>query len=211
MYKSTCRFLLVCCFVCMAQPAIASKSNAKDAVIFVAASVEGKVTLNGKAVSEGTEVRAGARIATGPKGHTTLRDSNQNGLYVGPNSRLILRSDDQRKSTTIELGVGKVWSFLLNALPVRYEVLTAHVAAGVRGTIFLVEATKDESYVCSCSGSVEVSAAKSGDFASVVTTKQQAHRGFAIKAAKGKLTQEPVERHSHTDAEAQDIMATLAK
>ena len=93
----------------------------------------------------------------------------------------------------------------------RYEVVTTHVVAGVRGTIFLVEATEDESYVCSCSGSVEVSAAKSGDFASVVTTKQQAHRGFAIKAAKGKLSQEPAERHSHTDAEAQDIMAKLAK
>ena len=182
---------------------------ADSSTLFIAKDVNGMVKVDGKPIGNGAKIASGSKVETGPNGHTILVDKNQNGVYVGQSSRLIVRGDMERSDTTIELAVGKVWNFLINALPVKYKVITEHAVAGVRGTIFLVEANKEDTYICSCSGSVEVNSTKPGNFKTVLTTKEEVHRGFKVQAMSGQIMQKPAGMHSHTDDEAKDIIAKL--
>ena len=129
-----------------------------------------------------------------------------------------------RSLTRILRFTSQLWKFYLGvvisavivaitqlAVPFVIARATDLAVAGVRGTIFLVEATKEDTYICSCSGSVEVQSKKAGEFKSVLTTKEEVHRGFKVQPMSGQITQKSEARHSHTDDEAKAIMAKLKK
>lgn len=102
----------------------------------------------------GSAVVQGDVIETARRTRLELRLSDASVLRLGPGSRVELdaaafgaAADDRKVS--VRLRVGNVWANVTRALggEARFEVKTENAVAGVRGTTFCVDASKDRSVV----------------------------------------------------------------
>jgi hypothetical protein len=114
----------------------------------------------------GSSVFQGDVVETASRTRVELTLSDASVLRLGPLSRVELDSaafgssaDDRKVSA--KLRVGNVWASVTKALggESRFEVKTENAVAGVRGTTFRVDASKDKSVVVKVySGTVAVAA-----------------------------------------------------
>jgi len=117
-------------------------------------------------LEKGAAVFQGDVIETARRTRVELTLVDRSVLRLGPLSRVELDaaafgkgSDDRRVSA--RLRVGNVWAHVTRALggEARFEVKTENAVAGVRGTTFRVDASKDKSCVVKVyAGSVAVAA-----------------------------------------------------
>jgi hypothetical protein len=117
-------------------------------------------------LEKGTSIFQGDVIVTARRTRLELTLVDQSVLRLGPLARVELDSaafglggDDRKVSA--KLRVGNVWANVTRALggEARFEVKTENAVAGVRGTTFRVDASKDRSCVVKVySGTVAVSA-----------------------------------------------------
>lgn len=114
----------------------------------------------------GSAVYQGDVVETRRRTRLELRLTDASVLRLGPVSRVELdaaafgASPDDRK-VSAKLRVGNVWANVTKALggEARFEVRTENAVAGVRGTTFRVDASKDKSVVVRVySGTVAVAA-----------------------------------------------------
>jgi len=119
-----------------------------------------------EALALGSAVYQGDVIETARRTRLELKLSDASVLRLGPVSRVELAaaafgaSPDDRK-VSAKLRVGNVWANVTKALggEARFEVKTENAVAGVRGTTFRVDASKDKSVVVRVySGTVAVAA-----------------------------------------------------
>jgi hypothetical protein len=149
-----------------ADPAPAPAPAPAGAVTFLA----GEATrLHGErkvALALGSQVFQGDVIETARRTRLELKLTDASVLRLGPVSRVDLdaaafgASPDDRK-VSAKLRVGNVWANVTKALggEARFEVKTENAVAGVRGTTFRVDASKDKSVVVRVySGTVAVAA-----------------------------------------------------
>ena len=146
-----------------AAPVAAAPSSA-GAITFVdgeASRIVGGKTVKLKA---GAGVYQGDVIETARRTRLELTLLDQSVLRLGPLSRVELdsaafgKSPDDRK-VSAKLRVGNVWATVTRTLggEARFEVKTENAVAGVRGTTFRVDASKDKSCVVKVySGTVAV-------------------------------------------------------
>jgi hypothetical protein len=110
----------------------------------------------GKAVklAQGASIYQGDVIDTARRTRVELTLVDQSVLRLGPLSRVELdaaafgKSADDRK-VSAKLRVGNIWASVTRTLggEARFEVKTENAVAGVRGTTFRVDASKDKSCV----------------------------------------------------------------
>jgi hypothetical protein len=114
----------------------------------------------------GSPVYQGDAIETARRTRVELRLADASVLRLAPLSRVDLdaaafgRGPDDRK-VSAKLRVGNVWAHVTKALggEARFEVKTENAVAGVRGTTFRVDASRDRSVVVRVySGTVAVAA-----------------------------------------------------
>ena len=114
----------------------------------------------------GSPIYQGDVIETARRSRLELKLSDASVLRLGPLSRVDLdaaafgQGPDDRK-VSAKLRVGNVWASVTKALggEARFEVKTENAVAGVRGTTFRVDASKDQSVVVKVySGTVAVAA-----------------------------------------------------
>jgi len=119
-----------------------------------------------EALALGGAVYQGDVIETARRTRLELKLSDASVLRLGPVSRVELdaaafgKGADDRK-VSARLRVGNVWANVTKALggEARFEVKTENAVAGVRGTTFRVDASKDKSVVVRVySGTVAVAA-----------------------------------------------------
>jgi hypothetical protein len=119
-----------------------------------------------EALALGGAVYQGDVVETARRTRLELKLSDASVLRLGPVSRVELdaaafgASPDDRK-VSAKLRVGNVWANVTKALggEARFEVKTENAVAGVRGTTFRVDASKDKSVVVRVySGTVAVAA-----------------------------------------------------
>jgi hypothetical protein len=145
------------------------------ALPLVASAEAGQVTyLDGKAfrqvggkgdkvpLTKDAHVEQGDVLSTAHRGRLEVTLSDKSVLRLGPESELIIEDaeikDDARKVDT-KLVLGNVWAKVSTALggDNKFEVTTDRAVAGVRGTVFRVDAKKDKAVVVSVmSGAVAV-------------------------------------------------------
>jgi hypothetical protein len=104
-----------------------------------------------------------------------------------------------RKTTSVKLLAGTLWSFLPSG-QASYEVVSANAVAGVRGTIFYVEAPKPtETYVCACDGEVEL---QGGQALPRNVTSKFEHKSFLVrgKGKRAKVADSKVRGHTKEQA-----------
>jgi hypothetical protein len=102
-----------------------------------------------QALRVGSDIELGDTLEVGPRSNLKLTLSDRSVIMLGENSQL--RIDEarfegqERKGFSATLGFGKIWSHVEKMMAgsnAKFEVRTERAVAGVRGTIFRVDAVK---------------------------------------------------------------------
>ncbi|MFO1434881.1 MAG: hypothetical protein U1F34_00355 [Gammaproteobacteria bacterium] len=160
-------------------------------------SVEGDVRVNGKPVQTSTPIRASDLVETG---------ANSSVIFVVGRDAFITRSNTKLQLAaagaeefvvgTLRLVTGKLLSVFGKST---HSVQTATATIGIRGTGVYVEADPDETYICTCYGTTELSANDKPDATETITS--QHHDAPRYILAKGDERIRPAPFKNHTDAE----------
>ncbi len=99
-------------------------------------------------LAQGAEVELDDTLRTGPAGTLKLTLTDQSVVVLGPDSELLVERAEfeaqERSKVGLKLLVGGVWAKVKKAIAgsdSNFEVSAARAVAGVRGTIFRVDAT----------------------------------------------------------------------
>jgi len=99
-------------------------------------------------LQQGAEVELDDTLRTGPAGNVKLTLTDQSVVVLGPDSELVVERAEfeaqERSRVSLKLLVGGVWAKVKKAIAgsdSTFEVSAARAVAGVRGTIFRVDAT----------------------------------------------------------------------
>ncbi len=122
-------------------------------------SLEGQVTIDGKAAAIGDPVPFGATVATAAQSLCEIEFNTKNVIRLGESTTFVFNPGNLQQGSTLKKGtialVLKNISTLAGAA--RFTVRTPSTVAGVRGTTFFINAIDEKTtYVCSCNGSVHV-------------------------------------------------------
>ena len=101
-----------------------------------------------QALQQGAEVDLEDTLRTGPAGNVKLTLTDQSVVVLGPDSEMLIERAEfeaqERSRVSLKLLVGGVWAKVKKAIAgsdSTFEVSAARAVAGVRGTIFRVDAT----------------------------------------------------------------------
>jgi hypothetical protein len=98
-----------------------------------------------------------------------------------------------------------LWSFIDDGT--EYEVVTDNAVAGVRGTVFFVQAKKKgKTYVCACHGNLQITAKNQKSFDKLVRSPSHNHKSFNITTKKKRQKVKKAKRIGHTDEQKTAIM-----
>ncbi|HEY3587286.1 MAG TPA: FecR family protein [Myxococcaceae bacterium] len=99
-------------------------------------------------LKQGADIELDDTLRTGPDGNVKLALTDQSVLVLGPDSELVVERAEfqaqERSKVSLKLLVGGVWAKVKKAIAgsdSTFEVSAARAVAGVRGTIFRVDAT----------------------------------------------------------------------
>jgi hypothetical protein len=170
----------------------------------------GTVTVNGRAATLQTSIRAGDTVQTGPASEVVF--------VVGAHS-MLLRADStltvNGETTASGLVVqalrmlsGKLLAVSRNA-PTR--VITTTATIGIRGTGYYTEADPDQTYFCTCYGATDIEALNDPASRESVTSKQHDRPLYILRAAEiGRYIREaPI--INHTDEELMLVEALVGR
>lgn len=101
------------------------------------------------ALRVGGEVELGDTLVVAPRSHVKLTLTDASVLVLGERSELTITEarfeGQERRGFAARLGLGKLWTRVTRALggsEAKFEITTDRAVAGVRGTIFRVDAVK---------------------------------------------------------------------
>ncbi len=165
------KFILILAMAVIAAILAASPLLAKGEPSAKVSFLTGKALFKKGATGKWTPLKAGATlgadyiIKTEKTGKIELTLPDGSLLRVAPASRIRLKSllfkgKKKKSDTKFKVTAGKIWANVSKALgnEKKFEVTTDNAVAGVRGTVFMVDALEDKSTVIKVfSGAVAVS------------------------------------------------------
>ncbi|MFW5745359.1 MAG: FecR domain-containing protein [Spirochaetota bacterium] len=122
--------------------------------------LEGGVRINVVVADLGQQVEVGDWVQTGAKGTVDIVFDRANVFRLGSNTAAVLNLGESRQDVDLELGTMAAVFDKVRTLSGRgtFDVGTPTAVGGVRGTSFLFRILdSDTTYVCTCSGSLELS------------------------------------------------------
>lgn len=171
---------------------------AADRIATGVRTVTGDVTVNGSPATQGTQVKAGDSVVTGPNGDVVFvvgRDA----FLIRPDSRVdLLNRDNSPLLTGLRIVTGKILSVFSPGRRKEIQSLTATI--GIRGTALYIEAEATRTYVCTCYGTVVITARDDPKARETIRTKHHEQPRYVMASgAPQMLMSAPVV--NHTDAE----------
>ena len=122
--------------------------------------IHGSAFINKEKIKEGAEVAEGMEINI-PKKGDFIEIKFQNGHQVRFMEAKVLVEKLNPKNTLFNLLKGKIYSAIKPLTQDEtFQVSTKRVAFGVRGTKFLIEESKKQTYLCVCDGVVSAKSKK---------------------------------------------------
>jgi len=166
----------------------------------------GQVLVNGQMANMNTFISATARVETGANSYLIFvvgKDS----FILRSNSSLQLSAQDEPgmsekiKETSVSV-MRLVSGKLLSVFGKRQHSITTAVATiGIRGTGVYIESDAEESYVCTCYGTADLSANSApGNTETIISTHHSAPRYISSTSVSGKLIH-PAPFKNHDDDE----------
>ncbi len=159
--------------------------------------MSGTVTVNGQRASMDTFIRASDKVETGEKSHIIFvvgKDAfilrSKGTLQLEPDPAPAPTASKTVKETSVgvmRLLTGKLLSVFGKR---QHRITTAVATIGIRGTGIYVESDPEESYVCTCYGTVDIDAINDpGSKETIVSTHHSAPRYISANGSNGKLIQ----------------------
>ena len=174
--------------------------------------VTGTVEIDGAPAARNMEIATTSTIVTAAGGNALITLGPGSIIEVRESSRLTLGASE-RKRTSVQLLAGKLWSLFVG--PADFEVVTNNAVAGVRGTVFFVDAEQEnETIVCACQGAVELESLdprKPTEEEIVAETWE--HIGFSFKRRGKRVRTKSIgtapNPPSHPDARGNQLLALV--
>jgi len=160
--------------------------------------LQGKVSVNGKPLKASTPIRPGDALVTGA-GAKLVFVVGEDAFLLRQNSRLVLDKSGAGGSATIS-GLRILTGALLAAFgkgPRR--LVTATATIGIRGTAVYIEAGREQTYLCTCYGDVEVRDNKGAERRRIISGYHTPAMIYADKRAGKRMG--GAEFKNHTDEE----------
>ncbi|HEY8208648.1 MAG TPA: FecR family protein [Myxococcaceae bacterium] len=130
-------------------PCVAFASVGKVSVVKGSAQRTPKGGAAALALKVGTQIELGDTLTVGEKSDLKITLNDESLLLAGENTRLVIEEAKfeglERRAFSARLVLGKVWAKVTKAVSgseAKFEVTTDRAVAGVRGTVFRVDATK---------------------------------------------------------------------
>lgn len=137
-------------------PAVAQRSV--GALVGVVEYVEGEVTIDGVVADFGQEVPIGAWVQSGPGSRVDIVFDRVNIFRLGENTVAVVSIGDGRQDVDLRTGTLAAVFDRVRRLSgdEGFNVRTPTVVGGVRGTSFFFKVnSRDETYVCTCNGTID--------------------------------------------------------
>ena len=163
----------------------------------------GDVRVNGEPVTKDTVVRPGDTVSTGPRSQVVVV-IGEDAFLIRGETEVTFRGQPATRDTA-----GKLRAALVHSLGIAAGKLLAvfgrgqkrvelsNAVIGVRGTGIYFESGPERSYVCTCYGTVEITARADAAVHEVVsTTHHEAPRYVYARGAKPLIEEAPVINHS---------------
>jgi hypothetical protein len=165
--------------------------------------LEGRVLVNGALATIDTQIGATDVVETGSDGSIVFV-VGKDAMLMRNNSKLVLTPESGKK-TIVESVVGNMRLLAGQLLTVfakrRHTIETPTVVIGVRGTGVYLEANPQETYLCTCYGVVDLTAATDKTSRETIeATHHDKPRYIAAKGNTGKRIR-PAPMKNHTDQE----------
>lgn len=167
--------------------------------------IDGDVRVNGQTAGQHTLIGANDRIQTGPDSQVIFA-VGQDAFILRQQAELHLSGGDG----LIVHGLRVVTGALLSVFGKReHEVQTAYATIGIRGTGIYVEAEAERSYVCTCYGRVQITAAGAPEQTeNIVSAHHDAPRYIG---GEGAQRIQPAPLKNHTDEELALVEALVGR
>lgn len=171
--------------------------------------VEGDVRTNGEPVNAATIIRASDLVETGVnskvifvvgKDAFLLRDNSKLQMLAAGAEQLVVHS--------LRLVSGRLLS-VFGASEHRIQTSTATI--GIRGTGVYVEAEPEQSYICTCYGTTEVTALDDPNAREVVTSQHHDAPRYVLASDRGGGRIQRAPFKNHTDEELQLIESLVGR
>lgn len=121
--------------------------------------VDGEVTINGVEADFGQTVGFGDWVQTGPGAAVDIVFDRANIFRLGENTVAVIEIGTTRQRVDVKYGsLSAVFDRLRTLTGAgTFDLTTPTVAGGVRGTTFFIRVIdRDDSYVCTCNGTLEL-------------------------------------------------------
>ena len=154
----------------------------------------GEVHIDKHHFKKGLQISASSTIKTGKDGKIRF-NIKKDAFLVQANSEVIFKE---------ESGVVKGFRLLNGAVLAVFgkgkhrEIKTVTATAGIRGTAFYIEQSKNKTYFCNCYGKIDFAAADNS-YKELLIATHHAARQIELKA--DKYTHKKAGMHNHTDDE----------
>ncbi len=165
--------------------------------------LEGRVLVNGAPATLETQIGATDVIETGSDG-SVIFVVGTDSMLMRSNSKLVLTPEMAKKTVTqsvvgsMRLLAGQLLSVFAKR---RHTIETPTVVIGVRGTGVYLEVNPEETYLCTCYGIVDLTAASDKTSReTIAATHHDKPRYIAAKGGAGKRIR-PAPMINHTDQE----------
>jgi len=160
--------------------------------------LQGGVRVNGKKASKASVIRAGDTVETA-KGSRLVFVVGEDAFLLRGESKLMLEQTPGGKTPVIT-GLRLLSGALLAVFaPGARRIETPAATAGIRGTGVYIEASKEQTYFCTCYGVVELHDKAGVEKKVVISGYHTPNMIFANPAEHGRMTETEVK--GHTDEE----------
>jgi len=160
--------------------------------------LQGAVKVNGKKASKTSVIRAGDTVETA-KGARIVFAVGDDAFLLRGDSKLMLEHTPGGKTLVIT-GLRLLSGALLAAFaPGARRIETATATAGIRGTAVYIEASKEQTYFCTCYGVVELRDKAGLEKKVVISGYHTPNMIYANPAERGRMAEAEVK--DHTDDE----------
>lgn len=165
----------------------------------------GTVTVDGQAATAATRIGAGARIETGA-GAQLVFVVGSDAFILRQNSRLELAGQGFLVGV-MRLATGALLSVFGRGAK---RLVTPTSTIGIRGTGLYVESDPERSYVCTCYGETQISAADDPGVTERIVARHHDAPRYVLKPGAGRRIQ-PAPFINHTDIELALIEALVGR
>jgi hypothetical protein len=168
---------------------------------------QGDVLVNGRTLARDGAIQTGDTVATGPGASVAFSIGND-AFLLRPGTTLAL----ERGATLFAVAGARVLTGAFAAVFGRSArpraITTPTLTAGIRGTGFYIAVSPASNYVCTCYGSIELTAL-GGEREIVNSTRHAARRIAAAPASGPAIVPAPFENHE--DAEIERLAALVGQ